>query len=150
MTILLRDIAPPHEPRDDAKLSSLVTAYNDGADVPPVVVIDWTDSEYDGRRPSALSGSHRLAALLEVYDGDQPANRFDEIETVDGGELVDALVAIRDAEGDRSDLAAAALADLDSLSDPFAGTDFGALVSALLSLGVLPEAAAAALADQAG
>ena len=32
MTFLLRDIVPPHEPRDDAKLSSLVTAYNDGAD----------------------------------------------------------------------------------------------------------------------
>jgi hypothetical protein len=46
--------------------------------------------------------------------------------------------------------AAGSLADLDSLSDPFAGTDFGALVSALLSLDVLPEAAAAALADQAG
>jgi hypothetical protein len=148
MTARLCDIVPPHEPRDADKLASLTAAYTDGADVLPIVVIDWTDSEYDGRRPSALSGSHRLAALLEVYDGDQPANRFDEIETVSGEDLIDALTEIAEDDSVRGSLASDALDALAALGDPFASTDFGALCGQLLALGVLPEAAAAALADQ--
>lgn len=146
----IRDIIPPHEPRDHDKLASLIAAYNDGATVPPVVVIDWTGSDHDGRQPSAISGSHRLAAMRKAFDEDQPADRFDEIEVVSGEEIVDALTAIHDEDGPRSALAARALAELESLGAPFAGTDFCTLCAALCDLGVLPEAAAAALADQQG
>jgi hypothetical protein len=113
------------------------------------VVIDWTDSDHDGRQPSAISGSHRLAAMREVYDQDQPADRFDEIEVVSGEEIIDALAAI-DEDSERGARAARALVALESLGDPFAGTDFGTLCADLCDLGVLPEAAAAALADQRG
>ena len=149
MTIRLANIVAPHAPRDREKLVALTLAYESGAEVPPVVVVDWEDSIYDGRQPSAISGSHRLAAMREVYD-DQPINRFDEVEIVSGEEIIDALVAIDDGDGPRSALAARALAELESLGDPFAGTDFGALCADLCDLGVLPEAAAAALADQRG
>lgn len=148
MATKIRDIIPPHEPRDAEKLAALIAAYGDGAEVPPIVVIDWTDSEYDGRRPSAISGSHRLAALLDVYDDEQPISIFEEIEMVSGEDLIDALTSIREEDSDRSGLAASALDVLADLGDPFHGADFGALCGALVSLGVLPEAAAAALVDQ--
>lgn len=150
MTIRLADIIAPHAPRDRQKLVALTLAYESGAEVPPVVVVDWEDSIYDGRQPSAISGSHRLAAMREAFDEDQPADRFDEIKVVSGEEIVDALTAIHDEDGPRSALAARALAELESLGNPFADTDFCALCAALCDLGVLPEAAAAALADQQG
>jgi hypothetical protein len=149
MEARLADIIAPHEPRDPAKLAALAAAYEAGAEVPSVVVIDWEGSDHDGRQPSAISGSHRLAAMREVYDEDQPADRFGEIEVVSGEEIIDALTAI-DEDSERGALAASALAELESLGNPFAGTDFGALCAALCDLGVLPEAAAAALADQRG
>ena len=149
MTIRLANIIAPHSPRDRQKLVALTLAYESGAEVPPVVVVDWEDSIYDGRQPSAISGSHRLAAMREVYD-DQPINRFDEVKIVSGEEIIDALVAIDEEDSERGPRAVRALVALESLGDPFTGTDFGTLCADLCDLGVLPEAAAAALADQRG
>lgn len=149
MTIRLANIVAPHAPRDREKLVALTLAYESGAEVPPVVVVDWEDSIYDGRQPSAISGSHRLAAMREVYD-DQPINRFDEVEIVSGEEIIDALVAIDEEDSERGPRAVRALVALESLGDPFTGTDFGTLCADLCDLGVLPGAAAAALVDQRG
>lgn len=150
----LRDIIPPHEPRDHDKLASLIAAYNDGAEVPPIVVIDWTGSDHDGHPPSAISGSHRLAAICAVYDDEQDARHFDEIEVIDGADLLDDLDGLwTEHGGDESEEEATidrATRALDSLCDPFASTDFGQLCADLCALGVLPKEAVAALADQQG
>jgi hypothetical protein len=117
---------------DRERLRALVEAYRRGDRVTPVVAID-----FDGD-VRALSGSHRIAALLEVYDSDA---------TVDGdldGEVLvldgDALRRAIDQAGDNT-----AARELHRLSEDRAG-DYGALISALWEH--LPSEAQTALKDQ--
>lgn len=143
----LRDVIPPHEVRDQDKLASLIAAYNSGATVTPVVVIDWTDSDRDGAQPEAISGSHRIAALREVYDDETALTEFEEIVTLDGDSLLRALADLAESDSDNASWAGYALEQLGDLAD-CRDVDFGRLCEALTKAGVLPEEARAALEDQ--
>lgn len=65
----LSHIIEPHRVRDDAKLASLIDAYQNDQAVNPIVLIE------DGHgNLYAISGSHRIAALREVYEASCPVS----------------------------------------------------------------------------
>lgn len=147
MPIRLRDIIAPHEVRDPAKFAGLVTAYQTGAAVPPVVVIDWEGTDdHDGAPPSALSGSHRLAAMCDVYDTDAAADSLGVI-VVNGADLIDDLAGMAEGDGVTARAAEYALDELAALADD-GGVDLSRLCEVLISTGVLPAEAASALEGQ--
>ncbi len=147
MAIRLRDIIAPHEVRDPAKLAALVAAYQAGAAVPPVVVIDWTGTDdHDGAPPSALSGSHRLAALCEVHEGDTAADSLGVV-VLSGADLIDDLAGLAEGDGTTARAAEYALDELAALADD-GGVDLSRLCEVLISTGVLPAEAASALEGQ--
>lgn len=78
MSKTLSMVMEPHAPTDMAKVAALSESYEYGWTVPPVVVLVLGDT------PWALSGSHRLTALRQVYDGDEAIDDMDEVLVVDG------------------------------------------------------------------
>jgi hypothetical protein len=77
-------VVEPHAAEDAAKVEALVEAYTYEMTVPPIVVLILGDA------PWALSGSHRLAAMRELYDGDSDLTRLEErglVLLVDGEPL---------------------------------------------------------------
>lgn len=86
----LADIIPVHAPHDRAKLKSLRAAYESENPPPPIVVLTDGPDGYD----FALTGAHRLAAMLSVYDGEIDEDDLDdEVVLVDWEETVDVLEA---------------------------------------------------------
>ena len=79
--LLLGNIAGWHDVQDPAKVEALAQAYRDGADVPPVVVIERDNMAV------ALSGVHRLAALVEVHKVDADAYETGHIHGWDWDQL---------------------------------------------------------------
>lgn len=140
----LSDVIPPHEPNNHAKVESLIRAYENNFDVSPVVVLTWREWP-----PTAITGSHRLAALSEVYNEDVELDDLDGyVVPVDGEGIHAALTAMAlDDDADGRDWAASALAWLDiARSDQ--GADFNTLCEALSETGVLEPDAHDALQGQ--
>jgi hypothetical protein len=54
----MKHITPPHEVRDSEKLASIVESFRLGRPVPPVAC----------QGPTALTGSHRIAAYEAAYE----------------------------------------------------------------------------------
>ena len=80
--LTLGQISPPHLPDHPRRSERLRIAYEFGEPVRPPVVVVWPDVA------RALSGSHRIGVLLELYGEAAPAWRYALL--VDGAEL-DAL-----------------------------------------------------------
>ena len=95
----------PHEAHDSDKVQALVAAYEQGAPVNPVVFIEYAD------RPAvAVTGSHRLAAMAQVFDSLEQAQ--------DAGYALfvpetDEIESILDSHGVDFDMVAWALRKLD-------------------------------------
>jgi len=145
----LRDVEAPHEPDDAAKVAALVGAYGNGEAVTPVVVIDWSGSDYDGLSPMAISGSHRLAAMREVYNDENDIELFDDqIIVVDGDQLLRDLCDV--ADGDDVHQAANARQAMDELNRlaQRRSVDLGTVCHLLVLTDVLQTEAAEALSDQ--
>jgi hypothetical protein len=124
----LSHIIEPHEVRDQKLLNELVAAYEADQEVSPPVVLD-----YGGEAAFALSGSHRLAAMREVFEDDATELLVDGglLVWVDGEELYHA------ADEDQEDA-------LDRL-----GSGRGDLGEIMLSvMPLLDESARRALEDQ--
>lgn len=131
----LSSVRAPHAVTDPGKLPGLVAAYESETDVTPIVVLTWPESA-----PTAICGSHRLAAMWACLDGETDIeDMYDWIVTLDGEALYEALAAGEDG--------AEAVGYLDAMING-RGCDFGALCGALIRSGVLSEQAAAALEDQ--
>lgn len=122
--ITLDAIVAPHAVEQSPALRALVAAYDADVDVAPPVVVDF------GHAAVALSGSHRLAAMREVYEGDADASAL--MLVVDAEALYDAV----DDDG---------RATLDALAAGRVG-DYAEAITALWPW--LSEEARAALADQ--
>ena len=60
----MANVLPPHDAFDEEKLDALVSAYERGREVPPVVLIRPTSPS---KPYVALTGSHRVAAMLRVF-----------------------------------------------------------------------------------
>lgn len=119
----LANVYTPNKVRDAAKVAGLVAAYEAGEVVRPVIVIEYCDELH------ALSGSHRIAAMLQAFGT--------RVETDDLEEYVE-IIAASDL-----DLSRDALAFLDSLRN--ASRDESRLVD---MIACLPESVRAAMADQ--
>lgn len=119
----LANVCTPNKVRDAAKVAGLVAAYEAGSAVRPVIVIEYCDELH------ALSGSHRIAAMLQAFGA--------RIETDEIEEYVE-IVAASDL-----DLSDDALAFLDSIRN--ASRDESRLVD---MIACLPESAQAAMDDQ--
>lgn len=63
--MFFRDIHPPHGVKNRTKFRALQKAYKRKESVPKPVAID-----FGSRGVWALSGSHRLAAMKEIYGAD--------------------------------------------------------------------------------
>jgi hypothetical protein len=122
----LSALVPPHAADDPAKVAALVAAYRVDAEVTRPVAVDY------GHALVALSGSHRIAALREVYEAETDA--ADLVLVLDAGDLYEA------AEGDPD-----AIRTLDRL----AAADVGDYAEAIRTLWpYLDDEARAALDDQ--
>ena len=74
-----------HDAKDEAKIAELVAAYKAGAEIPPVIVL-----EAEGQYPVALSGVHRISALIEIHGADKDIEDLErEISRYDANELCD-------------------------------------------------------------
>lgn len=127
------EITAPHEVRDEAKFASLIEAYQTGASVPAVVVLDYGDwGMY------ALCGSHRLAAMAEAC-GDSDIS--DSLIVVSADDVIAAIEATPESDWTYAHTMALAAAKRAT-----SWSDFDVTVELLRAY--LPAAAQAALMDQ--
>jgi hypothetical protein len=115
----------PNKVRDAAKMEALTEAYANGDAVRPVIVIEYCEELH------ALSGSHRIAAMLRAFGNSIELDEIEEYLTV--------------IQADDLDLSERAAEFLDSVRN-------GVRNESMLAdmVGCLPDYAQAAMDDQVG
>lgn len=122
----IENIVAPHNAVDSALVARLIAAYSNDADVPVVVALDF------GHSVRAITGSHRIAAMREVFEPHCPCDGL--VVIVDGNDLYDAA-----SDGLRI--------ELDRLMDN-KGVDFSELCAAIVAEGLVCDDVAALLDGQ--